>query len=105
MKYLITESQLGNIIYKYLDNLNLYMVEYHGDYIFWSSKESWSKSGNVLISVHRSNKDCFISSDLVSEISTFFSLDMSTVLLLIGGWVSTKVGFDVGYPYSDYGAV
>ena len=105
MKYLITESQLGNIIYKYLDNLNLYMVEYDGDYIFWSSKESWSNSGNVLISVHRSNNDCFISSDLVSEISTFFSLDMSTTLLLIGGWVSGKVRFDVGFPYSDYGAV
>jgi len=105
MKYLITESQLGNIIYKYLDNLDLYMVEYDGNYQFWSSEESWLTSFSTLISTHRSNNDCFISSDLVSEISTFFSLDMSTVLLLIGGWVSTKVGFDVGFPYSDYGAV
>ncbi len=105
MKFIITESKLTNLVFDYLDGLDLYMVEYDGDYIFWSSKESWSNSGNVLISVHRSNKDCFISSDLVSEISTFFSLDMSTVLLLIGGWVSTKVGFDVGFPYSDYGAV
>ncbi len=32
MKYLITESQLGNIIYKYLDNLDLYKVEDKGDY-------------------------------------------------------------------------
>ena len=104
MKYLITESQLGNIIHKYLDNLNLHMVEYLGDYIFWGSEYSWRDRGSVLISTHRKYNDCFIDSDLVSEISTFFSLDMSTTLLLIGGWVSGKVRFDVGYPYSDYGA-
>jgi hypothetical protein len=104
MKYVITESQLGNIIYKYLDNLNLHMIEYLGDYIFWGSEESWLNRGNVLISVHRKYNDCFIDSDLVSEISTFFSLDKNAAMLLISGWVSTKVGFDVGYPYSDYGA-
>ena len=103
MKYLITESQLGSIIFNYLNNLNLYKVEDRGDYYFWSSKESWENSGDVLISVYHKSYDCFISSDLVSEISTFFSLDMNAALLLISGWVSSQVGFDVGYPYSDYG--
>jgi hypothetical protein len=104
MKYVITESQLGNIIHKYLDNLNLHMVEYLGDYIFWGSEYSWGNRGSVLISTHRKYNDCFIDSDLVSEISSFFSLDKNAAMLLISGWVSTKVGFDVGYPYSDYGA-
>lgn len=104
MKFIITESKLTNLVFDYLDGLDLYMIEYHGDYIFWSSEESWLNSGNVLISTHRSHNDCFISSDLVSEISNFFNLDMNSALLLISGWVSGKVRFDVGYPYSDYGA-
>ena len=104
MKYLITESQINKLVYKYLNDLDLYMIEDRGDYYFWSSKESWLNRGNVLISTHRSNNDCFISSDLVSEISNFFSLDMNSAILLISGWVSGKVRFDVGYPYSDYGS-
>ena len=35
MKYLITESQLDNVIYIYLDNLNLYKIEDRGDYYYF----------------------------------------------------------------------
>jgi hypothetical protein len=104
MKYLITESQLDNIIFNYLDSLDLYMVKYEGDYIFWDSKESWKSSGRVLISTHRSHKDCFVNSDFVVEISTFFSLGLEESLNIIGEWVKPKVDFDINYFYSDYGA-
>ena len=103
MKYLITESQLDNIIYIYLDNLNLYKIEDRGDYYFWKSKESWNRNDYVVISASRKRKDCFVSSDLLSEISTFFSLDLESALLIIGKWVETKVNFEINYHYSDYG--
>jgi hypothetical protein len=104
MKYLITESQLDNVIYIYLDNLNLYRVEDRGDYYFWSSKESWKRSEYVVISATRKRKDCFVGSDLLSEISSFFSLDLESALSIISKWVETKVDFEITYPYSDYGA-
>ena len=105
MKYLITESQLDNIIYIYLDNLNLYKnAEYRGDYYFWKSKESWNRNDYVVISASRKRKDCFVSSDLLSEISTFFSLDLESALSIISKWVETKVDFEITYPYSDYAA-
>ena len=104
MKYLITESQLDNIIYKYLDSLNLYKLEDRGDYYFWKSKESWNRSDYVVISATHKRKDCFISSGLLVEISSFFSLDLNSALTIISKWVETKVDFEITYPYSDYGA-
>ena len=104
MKYLITESRLDKVIFKYLDNLNLYKIEYIGDYYFWRSKESWYINDYVLISASRKRKDCFVVSDLLSEISSFFSLDLESALLIISKWVETKVNFEITYHYSDYGA-
>lgn len=104
MKYLITESQLSNIIFGYLTTQNFYKVKYHGDYIFWSSKKSWENTGRVYISTHRSNDDCFVNSDLVSEISSMFSLSLEDALYVIGGWVNTQIDFNINHFYSDYGA-
>ena len=102
MKYLIAESQLENLIFRYLDNLNLHKVEDKGDYYFWSSKESWESSEYVVISAYHKRKDCFVSSSLLVELSTFFSLELGVALSIIGEWVETKIDFEIDYPYSDY---
>jgi len=104
MKYIITESQINKLVYKYLNDLDLYMIEDRGDYYFWSSKESWRNNDYVVISATHKREDCFISSGLLVEISSFFSLDLNSTLKIIGKWVETKVDFEITYPYSDYGA-
>ena len=102
MKYIITESQINKLVYKYLNDLDLYMVEDRGDYYFWGSKESWNSGEYVLISVHRNHNDGFISSNLLVEVSSFFNLGLDDSLDIIGDWVRTKINTDVHKFYSDY---
>ena len=104
MKYIITESKLTNIIFDYLNDLDLYMVEDRGDYYFWESKESWNNNGYFVIYATHKRKDCFISSDLLVEVSSFFNLELEVALVIINKWVETKVGFGPLYPISDYGS-
>ena len=104
MKYLITESQIDKVIFKYLNNLDLYMIEDKGDYYFYTSKLSWSHSEYPIIAYHKNHDDCFISSSILTEIAGFFSLDLNTSLNVIKNWVENKLGFKIGYTVSDYGA-
>lgn len=103
MKYLIKESQIDKLVYKYLDDLNLYMIEDGGDYYFWESKGSWESGEYVLIAVHYKNSG-FISSKLLVEVSSFFNFGLEDSLDIIGDWVRTKFDFDINKFYSDYGA-
>ena len=104
MKYLITESQFDKVIFKYLDNQDFYKMKYQYGYVFWDSKESWESGGYISINANRVNKECFVNSDLVVEVASFFSLDLETALKIIGEWVKTKIDFDFGHVFSDYGA-
>ena len=104
MKYLITESQFDKVIFKYLDNQDFYKMKYQYGYVFWDSKESWESGGYISINANRVNKECFVNSDLVVEVSSFFSLDLETALDIIGEWVKTKIDFDFDYVFSDYRA-
>ena len=104
MKYLITESQFDKVIFKYLDNQDFYKMKYQYGYVFWDSKESWESGGYISINANRVNKECFVNSDLVVEVSSFFSLDLETALKIIGEWVKTKIDFDFDHVFSDYGA-
>ena len=103
MKYLITESQLSNIIFRYLNSQNFFKVEDDLDVLFWKSKLSWEKSEYVIISARKWG-DCFISSSLLTEISSMFSLSLEDALNVIGAWVNTQIDFKVYDFYSDYGA-
>jgi hypothetical protein len=103
MKYLITESQLSNIIFKYLDNQDFYKVEDGTDVYFWKSKWSWENSEYVIISARKWG-DGFISSSLLVEISSMFSLSLEESLEVIGAWVNTQIDFNINHFYSDYGA-
>jgi len=100
MKYLITKSQISNIIFKYLDSQEFYVDEYKDGFLFFESYNP----GPILISVYRGRYDGYINSDLVSEVSRFFSIDMNVSLQIIGEWVHSKIDFPVIEFYSDYGA-
>jgi hypothetical protein len=83
MKYLITESQLDNIIFKYLDNQDFIRIE-RNDSIFFVNSEG-DEYGQI-----RFDKDdgrCYIYYKLVEEISAFFSVEYSDSKSIIGKWV------------------
>ena len=104
MKFIITESKLTNLVFDYLNNQDFYKMKYQYGYVFWDSKESWESGGFISINVNHVRKECFVNSDLVVEVSSFFSLDLETSLNIIGEWVKTKIDFDFDYILSDYGS-
>jgi hypothetical protein len=90
MKYLITESQIDNIIFQYLDNQDFIQIE-RKDSIYFANYES-DKYAQI-----RYDKDgrCVIYYKLVKEISTFFSLQRSDSEKVIGRWVENTLQMKV----------
>ena len=80
MKFIITESKLTNLVFDYLNNQDFYKMKYQYGYVFWDSKESWESGGYISINANRVNKECFVNSDLVVEVVSFFSLDLSMTM-------------------------
>ena len=71
MKYLITESQLDKAIFKHLNNQ--YFIEIERDnsvYFINSDDDEYAQ-----IKYDEYSRWCYINSDLINEISSFFSLD------------------------------
>ena len=105
MKYLITESQLNNSVFRYLDSQNFFAVEDRGDLYLWESESSWIGRQYPLISTHIRYNDAFVNSDLLINISDFFPVSIDDALLLVGEWFKYKYGFEsLDRFYSDYGS-
>ena len=91
MKFLITESKLDSIVFKYLDNQDFIKIE-KSNMIYFVNSES-DEDAEV-----RYNKDdgwCFIHIDLINEISVFFSLQDSDSRKVIGRWVENTLQMKV----------
>ena len=87
MKYLITESQFDKVIFKYLDNQDFIQIK-KDDSIYFAYSE------NDEYAQIRFDKDdgwCFISIDLIKEISSFFSLELTDSNEVIGRWVENTL--------------
>jgi hypothetical protein len=104
MKYLIKESQLNNIIFDYLDNQDFYHREDGGGHYFFESEHSYKDNQYAKIVCSFIGEDCFISSDILTEVADFFSLDLYASLNIIANWVGNKIGTEIKHPFSDYGA-
>jgi hypothetical protein len=92
MKYLITESQFDNIIFKYLDNQDFIQIESGYDMIYFvnSDDDEYAQIGY--------NKDdgwCYIYYDLIKEISSFFSMEFTDSEQVIGKWVENTLQMNV----------
>jgi len=91
MKYIITESQLDRVIFKYLDNQDFIQIEKDG-YIYFLNSENDVYSEIVFdITKHY----CFISPDLIREICDFFTIDKTVSKDNIGIWVENTLGVDI----------
>lgn len=104
MKYIITESQIDNIVFKYLNTQDFYHREDGGGYYFFESERSYKDNQYAKIVYDYMSEDCFISSDILIEVAEFFSLSLTRSLMIIAKWVGSKIGIEIKYPYSDYGA-
>jgi len=104
MKYLITESQLDNTIFKYLDVKELYILNRSRSVKFYSSRKSIDDGEYSLITYDKDAGECFISSELASVICSIFSLHPDNALSIISDWVENKLYVTVKYYTSDFGA-
>ena len=91
MKYLITESQLDKVIFKYLDNQDFIQMNF-------DEKIYFVNSVNDVYAQIRFDKDygwCYVYYKLIEEISSFFSIKESDSQEVIGRWVENTLQMNV----------
>jgi len=89
MKYLIKESQLDKVIFKFLDNQKFVKVKRGKDLFFaYSPDEDW---GVIKYDRYR----LIVNQDLTSEIMSFFSIDQDDAEISIRDWVSQKIDKEI----------
>ena len=87
MKYLITESKLNQVIFRYLDIKNFIQIEKNNKIYFVNSE------GDKYAQIRYDKSDgwCYIYYELINEISSFFSLEKTDSKEVIGRWVENTL--------------
>jgi hypothetical protein len=87
MKYKITDKQLYDVIFLYLDNQDFIRIERRNSIYFVNSE------GDVYAQIRydKNNGWCYIYWKLIGEISSFFSLEESDSEQVIGRWVENTL--------------
>jgi hypothetical protein len=100
MKYLITESKLNIVIFKYLDNQDFIKIE-KGNKVYFvnSNNDEYAQ-----IKYDKNDGWCFIYYELIDEISSFFSIGKSDSKEVIGRWVESTLQMKVLYT-SELGSI
>ena len=98
MKYLITESQFDNIIFKYLDNQDFVLMN-RDKHIYFVNSEGDEHSQ---IKYYKNGGWCNIYWNLINEISTFFSMKESDSEKVIGRWVENTLQMNVANTFVYY---
>ena len=87
MKYKITDRQLDDVIFLYLDIQDFIKIE-KGNNIYFVNSE-----GDVYAQIRYDKKNgwCYVYWKLINEISSFFSLEESESEKVIGRWVENTL--------------
>jgi hypothetical protein len=93
MKYLITESQLDRVIFRYLDSQNFIQIETSSNIFFVNSEDD----EHAQIRYNKKNGFCQINLNLIEDISALFSLNKTTSKDIIGKWVEHTLQMEVSY--------
>ncbi len=93
MKYLITESQLDRVIFRYLNSQNFIQIETSSNIFFVNSEED----EHAQIRYNKKNGVCQINLNLIEDISILFSLDEVRSKKIIGNWVGNTLQMEVSY--------
>ena len=92
MKYLITQSQLDKIIFKYLDNQDLIQID--KKWVVYFVNSEGDDYANSLIRYYKGG-ECIIRFELIDEIKTFFSMEFNESKYVIARWVADTLGVRV----------
>ena len=98
MKYLITESQLDRVIFRYLNIKDFIKIGKYDSMIDFVNSEG---DKHAQISYDKSEGCCLIYHNLIEEISSFFSLQHSDSEKVIGKWVENTLQMKVIEIYAD----
>jgi hypothetical protein len=88
MKFLITESKLDSIVFKYLDNQDFVVIKM-GNRLYYVNSEG---DEYAQVRYHPKDRWCTIHYDLADEVSKFFSLDYEDSINVINKWIENKLG-------------
>jgi hypothetical protein len=98
MKYLITESKLEKVIFKYLDIQDFVIYDNKkkfNNYIYFLNSES-DKESQISVYVNNAFGEVrnwvFVNRRLTEELTTFFPIDKSDCLDIIKVWVNNTLG-------------
>ena len=91
MKYLITESQVDRFANIYLDNQDFIKINAPKSVYFMNSKDD----EYAQIRYDKNDGWCYASYDLLSEISSFFSLENSESEKIITKWIENAINMEV----------
>lgn len=83
MKFILTESKMESVIFKYLDTTDFIKIEKNNSIYFVISADD----GYTQIEYDKDDGWCLISLDFIKEISSFFSLSYNDSEKIIGKWV------------------
>ena len=91
MKYLITENQFDNVVFKYLENQDFIQIDKDNRIYFVNSEgDEYAQ-----IRFDKKNGWCYIYYTLVEEMSSFFSLSTEDSKNVIGKWVEDALQMKV----------
>jgi len=91
MKYLINESQIDKVIFKYLDNQDFITKRMAGDNITYFVNSENDEYSDSLIQYYRSG-ECVMSFELIDEIKKFFSMEFNSSKYVIARWIENTLG-------------
>jgi hypothetical protein len=92
MKYVITESQLDKIIFRYLDSQDFNITKTGASTYFSYPDDNFAQikyGGN-----HANNELCFIFIGLIEKVSSLFSLNSYQSTRIVGQWVKKKLNLE-----------
>lgn len=93
MKYIITESQMDNFIFMYLDSQGLVQVKKDNRIYF----KKYEEDVTSIIVYHEESGVCMLSAKVINQISDFFSMDKSDSKVVIAKWVEKTLGVEVSH--------
>ena len=91
MKYLITESQIDRMVFKYLDSQD-FIVKGNDTSLFFINSED---DDLAQIRYDEDDEFCYINIDLNKEVSSMFSLGRDTSQEVISRWVENTLQMKV----------
>jgi len=98
MKYLITESKLEKVIFKYLDIQDFVIYDNKkrfNNYIYFLNSES-DRQSQISVYVNNAFGEVrnwvFVNRRLTEELTKFFPIDKSDCLDIIKAWVNNTLG-------------